>query len=108
MRNALLGGEASLARRLPNPLPGVRLPGTLKALLAQVKASPVPIGSISVPTGENQPPLTITFGEAPAPMPKAPERNKLTESKPLRARDTVGAFQTIPQGREEPWAPVGS
>jgi len=82
----------------------VRLPGTFRQLLAQVKASPVPIGSITLPTEHG--PLTLTFGELPlpAPPPKPPER-KPVEVKPLRERDTVGAFKTPPIAREDPWQP---
>jgi hypothetical protein len=79
----------------------VRLPGTFRQLLAQVKASPVPIGSISVPTKDG--PLTLTFGDAPA---KAPEKTLAQQSKPLRERDTIGAFKTPPLGHEEPFTPL--
>lgn len=82
----------------------MRLPGTLDALLKRVKASPVPIGSISVPTKDG--PLTLTFGEVPAQALPIPSKPKLTESKPLRERDTVGAFKTPPIGREEPFTPL--
>lgn len=84
----------------------MRLPGTLKALLAQVKASPVPLGSISIPLAHGV--LMLTFGDAPkvAPPPRA-EENRLTARKPLRERDTIGAFRQPPVTREDPWQAPG-
>lgn len=82
----------------------MRLPGTLKALLEQVKKSPVPLGSISIPTKDG--PLTLTFGELPAPAVAKAEPNKIVAPKPLRERDSIGAFRTPPLGREEPFTPL--
>ena len=82
----------------------MRLPGTLKALLEQVKKSPVPLGSISIPMKDG--PLTLTFGDRPAPAVAKAEPSKLTLAKPLRQRDTVGAFAAPPLGREEPFTPL--
>lgn len=82
----------------------MRLPGTLKSLLAQIKASPVPIGSISI-TAEGA--VALTFVEGPAPAPKAePAKPPAPNAKPLRQRDTIGAFSTPPIGREDPFTPL--
>lgn len=82
----------------------MRLPGTLRALLAQVKASPVPIGSISIPTKGG--PVVLTFGEERQPLPAIAPPAKMAPTVPTRQRDTVGAFKTPPIGRELPWQPV--
>lgn len=78
----------------------MRVPGTFKALLAHVKASPVPISSVSItPEGG----VSLTFGDPPA---RAPEKTPAQSPKPLRERDTVGAFKTPPIGREDPFKPL--
>lgn len=81
----------------------MRLPGTLKSLLAQVKSSPVPIGSISItPEGA----VALTFATPAPPAPKAPDKTLAQQPKPLRERDTIGAFKTPPLGHEDAFVPL--
>ena len=84
----------------------MRLPGTLKALLAQVKRSPVPIGSISVPTKDG--PLMLTFSPTPPVPVVAPAKSANIEPAAIRKLpDSLGAFKTPPPFQPEPWAPIG-
>lgn len=89
----------------------MRFPGTLRQILEQVRRSPVPISSISIPTEHG--PFVLTFGAAPAPAPKAEpasavEKNPATArtDPPKRAKsDVAGAFTAIPELRDNPFGP---
>lgn len=48
----------------------------------------------------------LTFGLPPPSAPKAPEKTLAQQPKPLRERDTIGAFKNPPLGHEEPFVPM--
>lgn len=86
----------------------MRVPGTFKQLWKQLEEAPTPVTSISIPT-ENGP-LVLTFDpKKPEPtvettpaVKKTPQKVEL-KALPRPKSDVVGAFQTPPAFREDPF-----